>query len=328
MTSEGSKADKAPTGPRELRLSDDEVAFLRYTCNMFFLPESPLYVFEAEKREPKLFGAAHDSLCKKGLVDPDTWRGKDEALQPVVTVAECDARVLWQRYERDQKKTRDFYVAGGMAVEFKIDGGHYVFSPAMKEREMVHAAVAQFKPSTKTVGLVDVVFSPGEYLVFAVFARDVRATAEDSVVEDHMSIEEVLACFEDEAEIPTIPRDSDFRRHAESLQERALLEKDKHGNHRLVKSLHAFARGLSSESYDALTRYDFIDEEWLIRETTIYPCEGAIYLLSSLADGSVSVQELDGEKLHEVLAQAIATLPDISDNPAKPRFAKDFFLRA
>src|SRR6185369_6064712 len=100
---------------KELRLNDDEIAFLRYTCNMFFLPESPLYVFEAEKREPKLFGAAHESLSKKGLVDADTWRGKEETLLPVQTVAECDARVLWQHYEPDQKTVRDFYVAAGYA---------------------------------------------------------------------------------------------------------------------------------------------------------------------------------------------------------------------
>lgn len=311
-----------------LRLSEDEISFLRFTCNMFFLPESPLYVFEAEKREPKLFGACHESLSKKGVVDADTWRGKDEALLPVQTVAECDARVLWQRYEQDQKTTRDFYVAAGLAVNFHIDNGVFTFGSAVRERDLVEHVVHQFKVQKRGGGLVDVVFSPGEYLVFAVFARDVRATEENSVVEDAMSVEEVLACFEDEAEIPQIPRDSDFQRHAESLFERALLEKDAAGNLRLVKTLHKFARGLSSETYDAFTRYDFIDEEWLIRETTIYPVDQSIYLLSSLADGSVSVQELDADRLNEVLTQAIATLPDIADNPAKPRFAKDFFLRA
>jgi hypothetical protein len=39
------------------------------------------------------------------------------------------------------------------------------------------------------------------------------------------------------------------------------------------------------------------------------------------------VQELDEEQLFEVLAQAIATLPDISDDPLRPRQARDFFLQ-
>lgn len=309
----------------ELKLSDDEIAFLRFTCSMFFLPESPLYWFEADKREPKLFGAAHESLVKKGVIDADTWRGKDEALFAVQTVAECDARVLWQRYAKDKRTVRDFYVAAGYAVEFHSEGPTYTFGPPIREREMVQAAVREFKAAAASPDLVDVVFSPGEYLVFAVFARDVR---ESEATVDHMSVEEVLACFDDEAEIPQIPRDSDFQRHTQSLHERALLEKDDAGNMRLVAQLHPFARGLSSETYDAFTRYDFIDEEWLIRETTIYPVDQSIYLLSSLSDGSVSVQELDAEKLHEVLAQAIATLPDIADNPNRPRLAKDFFLRA
>lgn len=314
---------------RELRLTEDELAYLRYTCNMFFLPESPLYVFEAERREPKSFALAHDSLVKKGVVDAETWRGKEEQLLGVQTVAECDARVLWQRYSGDSKLTRDYYVAGGYATEFRREGAGYFFGVTLLEREMVELAVREFTTASPSDALVDVVFSPGEYLVFAVFARDVRANdAKEQAASDRMTIEEVLACFDDEADVPAIPRDSDFQRHTASLVDRALLHQDEQGNYVLAKELHAFARGLSSETYDAFTRYDFIDEEWLIRETTIYPVAQSIYLLSSLADGSVSVQELDDTRLHEVLAQAIATLPDISDNPAQPRFAKDFFLRA
>src|SRR3954468_10103234 len=103
----------------DLKLSDDEIAFLRYTCNIFFLPESPLYGFEAEKREPKLFGATHDALVKKGLIDAETWRGKEDALLAVQTVAECDARVLWQRYAEEKRLVRDFYVASGVCTEYK-----------------------------------------------------------------------------------------------------------------------------------------------------------------------------------------------------------------
>ncbi len=312
----------------ELRLAEDEIAYLRYTCNIFFLPESPLYVFEAEKREPKSFSAAHDALTKKGLVDAETWRGREEALSAVVSVAECDARVLWQRTTGEDKQTRDFYVGAGTVVEFKREGAVYAFGEPRGERALVEEVVRQLAPKSGRTAELDLVFTPGEYLVFAVFARDVRAAPEAKSGEDRMTLEEVLACFDDEAEVPSIPNDSDFRRHTQTLVDRELLMRDTAGSYQLAVSLHAFARGVSSETFDAFTRYDFIDEEWLIRETTIYPTEDSIYLLSSLADGSLHVQELDEAKLTEVIAQAIATLPDISDNPSKPRFAKDFFLRA
>jgi len=312
----------------ELKLAEDEIAYLRYTCNIFFLPESPLYVFEAEKREPKSFGAAHDALTKKGLVDPDTWRGKEEALATLAVVAECDARVLWQRHMGEEKVVRDFYVQSGAVVEYKRDGHTYHFGAETSEQDMVAEVVRGFTPAQHASTLLDLVFSPGEYLVFAVFARDVRAVAEPKSGEDRMTLEEVLACFDDESDVPSIPNDSDFQRHTQTLVDRDLLKKDAGNNFTLATELHAFARGMSSETYDAFTRYDFIDEEWLIRETTIYPTSDSIYLLSSLSDGSVSVQELDSQKLSEVIAQAIATLPDISDNPMKPRFAKDFFVRA
>lgn len=323
----------------ELRLSSDELAFLRYTCNIFFLPESPLSVFEAEKREPKSFASTHDVLVKKGLVDPHTWMGKETALQGVQVVAECDARVLWQRYDRDGKHTRDFYVMGGLSVEFNSgdarvtrdadgnlsrDDQTYLFGEPRREQAVVDEVIKQFSPAPPGRTLVDQVFSPGEYLVFAVFARDVRAAPPDQA--DHMTLEEVMACFEDEPS--TVPRDSDFEKHAHTLTDRGLLTKDATGNYALHNSLHGFARGLSSDKYDAFTRYDFIDDEWLIRETTVYPVPSSVFLLSSLADGAVAVQELGADELYEVLAQAIATLPDVSDDPNKPRLARDFFLRA
>lgn len=313
----------------ELKLTEDELAFLRFTCSLFFLPESPLYIFELERREPKLFGPVHESLSKRGLVDPDTWRGKDEALVPVQTVCECDARVLWQRYDGEKKQVRDFYVANNHAVEFRRDlgAGAYFFGAVARERDMVKEVVKHFVPAPTGKQLINVTFSPGEYLVFAVFARDVRAPKKEAP-KNAMTMEEVLACFDDEPGASHIPQDSDFQKHTAALLERGLLLGDQSGGHTLSAQLHEFARGLSSETYDAFTRYDFIDEDWLIRETTVYPVPQSIFLLSSLADGSVNVQELDQEQLYEVIAQAIATLPDVSDNPARPRFAKDFFLRA
>jgi hypothetical protein len=309
-----------------LRLADDEIAYLRYTCNLFFLPESPLYVFETEKREPKSFSATHDALAKKGLVDTETWRGNEEALSALQIVAECDARVLWQRHAGDRRTVRDFYVASGAVAEFKRDAGAYWFSKEQTEAQLVETVIAELNVSPHSEHLLDLVFSPGEYLVFAVFARDVRASAEPKG--DRMTLEEVLACFDDESDLPAIPRDSDFQRHTQSLVDRALLSRDAAGSYTLASELHAFARGMSSETYDAFTRYDFIDEDWLIRETTVYPTSDSIYLLTSMPDGGVSVQELDSHKLNEVMAQAIATLPDISDDPLQPRFAKDFFIRA
>lgn len=309
-----------------LKLSEDELAFLRFTCGLFFLPESPLWFVEGEKREPKSFAQAHDLLVRKGLVDADTWRGKDEQLVPVQIVAECDGRVLWQRYADGNKEQRDFYVATGKLVEFGRDSHGFSFGGIKREQDLVDELVARFRATPAGGQLLDLVMTPGEYLVFAVFARDVREKKE--AASDHMTVAEVLACFEDEVSVAHVPRDSDFEKHTNTLSTRGLLFRDGAGNFALAKHLHAFARGLSSETYDALTRYDFIDDEWLIREATVYPADHAVYLLSSLADGSVSIRELDSEQLFEVIAQAVATLPDVSDNPNQVRSARDFFIRA
>src|SRR6185369_11673808 len=103
---------------------------------------------------------------------------------------------------------------------------------------MVEEVVKEFTPSSKSDDLVDVVFSPGEYLVFAVFARDVRSATK---TDDHMTLEEVLACFEEPAG-QHVPQDSDFQRHTSALVERKLLVRDDAGNFRLIESLHGFAR--------------------------------------------------------------------------------------
>ena len=63
-----------------LLLTDDEMALLRWTCELFYVPESPIYFIEAQAREPRDFASTYQDLVRKGVLDDSRFRLSDIAL--------------------------------------------------------------------------------------------------------------------------------------------------------------------------------------------------------------------------------------------------------
>ena len=55
-------------------LTTDELALLRFTCDLYFTVESPLYPLEETPQEPADYAAAYHALVARDVIDPTGFR--------------------------------------------------------------------------------------------------------------------------------------------------------------------------------------------------------------------------------------------------------------
>ncbi|MEO1173764.1 MAG: hypothetical protein AAFX94_17200, partial [Myxococcota bacterium] len=89
----------------------------------------------------------------------------------------------------------------------------------------------------------------------------------------------------------------------------------------LHPSLHPLAREVTADRRSAVHRFDFLDDQWLMREVNLYPTLDTVYRLGTSPDGSVVVQELSVSGLERVLGRIVSTLPNLLDPDAAPQIA-------
>ena len=356
---------------KTLLLNDDELALLRFTCDLFFVAESPIFYIDHESREPADFEASYHSLINKGIVNPKSFRLTDNALNRLAPLTECDARIIVTRERPDQNDdVSDYYLLDEIAVSYaESEPGHIIGKDRDHDELMRHFA-RQFSPRRSGGDFIDVELEPGEYLVFALLSQDLRALPK----EDRMSMAEITAALSDlgmgaDDEITAIdpqtslkpyalrgaaafgqqnpitreeptsvsrplqdsdqaPTDLAWDKHLINLERKAVVRRDRIGQAHLMPAYVRLARHLSERGRTTFIRYDFIDEDWLIRETSFLPVEGSLFFLGPTPDGLIALRELDAERLELSLRAAIGPLAlDLSaSQPSKT--AKDFFLRA
>ena len=77
-----------------LTLTDDELALLRFTGDLFFVDESPLVHVDRSAREPADYAGTYKGLVDRGVIDPHGFRITDTSLNQLAPVTECDARIV------------------------------------------------------------------------------------------------------------------------------------------------------------------------------------------------------------------------------------------
>ncbi|MBI3178604.1 MAG: hypothetical protein HYZ27_03025, partial [Deltaproteobacteria bacterium] len=209
---------------------------------------------------------------------------------------------------------RDFYLAHGVGVEYSHSDNGHAFGPARSESALVAELCGHFKPSARNDPL-RLRLSAGDYLVFAVFARDVRGEPGAAVA--HMSVDEVLAYFDEpEAKVTFAPRDDAWQASLASLTAAGVLVQTS-GGYALHATFHDLARQIAADRQHTLTRFDFLDDHWLVREVSLYPAGSAVYRMGTDTDGAVLIEELSAASLANVLAGVVGTLPNLL-NPEAP----------
>ncbi|MEW5853642.1 MAG: hypothetical protein AB2A00_33005 [Myxococcota bacterium] len=397
-----------------LLLSDDEIALLRWTCELFFVPESPVHFIDAEAREPRDFAQTYHELLQKGVLDEASFRLTDAALNRLAPLTECDARVLLLLPgDRDRLKARDYYLLDEIAVEYEeLDQVHSVGSD-LDQGELVTTLARRFMPRRAAGDYLNLKLSPSEFMMMAVLCHRVRKgqgpVAVDALVaelrpalsegrtdglagvkkqaREPLRTPEVrhraAALLSVAAHEPSPAKDATARsQHPVAASEaEATLVARRQGSHplsppedevtaldapppkksstlrkvgdvtdlaegalkglldkgvalrtdrgvELRPAVAAFAQGVSERSRHTFVRFDYGDDEWLVRETSFLAVEGSLFVVAAEDGGGLTVMELDGRRLETWLNRAVGPLPEGKDDNAPGRSAKDFLLRA
>jgi hypothetical protein len=303
--------------PDLITLSDDDLAFFRLTCDLFPGPESPLRFLEDDEAEPDDATKVFESLKGRGLLNPAGSGATQMLLDRLTPVSECSARVILSAKGTKPEK-RNFYFAANSGVEYHRDKADHFFGLPRSEAAVAAELAQYFKPSSRQEPLI-ARLSAGDYLVFAVFARDVRASPQAATGPDApMSIAEVLAYFDEpEAQGIQAPSDDSWETSIVTLTRLGVIERQG-DNYRLQARWHPVACEIVADRQHVVSRYDFLDEQWLVREVSLYPTRDSVFRLGTESDSSVVIEELTTTTLANVLAGVIGTLPNLLNPEAPP----------
>jgi hypothetical protein len=299
-----------------LELADEELAFFRMTCDLFPTAESPLADVDDAEMHPddveRLFG----ELSERKLLAANGAGASPEVLDRLTPVSECHARVV-VRFGGDARQTRDFYLSAGTGVEYRRDENSHAFGDPRSESALA-VELAQLFRTRSDVKTQKLAMTAAEYLVFAVFARDVRARPTAKAADAPMSIDEVLSYFDEpENKYLRTPSDDSWQQAVDALGMRGILVRAASG-WELASTLHDLAREITADHQHTVTRFDFLDEQWLVREVSLYPTRETVYRLGTQPDGSVVIQELSNSALADVLAGVVTTLPNLLSSEVQP----------
>lgn len=355
---------------KPLLLNDDELALLRFTCDLFFVAESPIYYIDQESQEPDDFEASYHSLLDKKVVDPKSFRLTDGALNRMAPLTECDARIIVSRERPGQESdTSDYYLLDEIAVSYAESEPAHIVGKDRDHEELIRHFAKQFSPRRSRGDFIDVELEPGEYLIFALLSQELRGLPEA----DRMSMTEINRALTDlglgddkpastaqmqggmhpyalrgsaagqswssSSEEPTAVsrpagidelglNDPQWEQHLQQLVRKQVIRRDRLGQAHLMPGFVQFARNLNERGRTTFVRYDFIDDDWLIRETSFLPVEGGLFFMGPTPEGQIAIRELDAERLELSLRAAIGPLPLDIEASQPSKTAKDFFLRA
>lgn len=320
-----------------LVLSDDELALLRFTCDLFFVDESPLASFDKQAREPKDYQGTYAGLVERGVVDPAAFRITDDALNRIAPVTECDARLVHLIVDDDGSvKQEDHWLLDEIAVVYerhKVDGGgeRHIFGPDLDSEELV-ARLGRRLLARRADGLrFDAVLTPAELLstsLLLAFSASVerRALTPDEVKAALAKVpaDEIVLPAGSGAGLLAMAKKAEPKKASSSepltkaLIDKGVLLKDALGL-RLHPGLFALA-GFHGRRRHTLVRTDFRDDDWLVREITLLPVDGGLFVVAPVK-GGFRVAELDGDTLRLVLMDATGPQAPAEKRPKPMRLA-------
>jgi len=308
-----------------IELSDNELRFFWLTCDLFPTPESPLLQIISDRDELEDAEEVFLSLKEKGLLNDNDSGASSAVLDSLRPVSECDGRVVL-RSGADETQVRNFYCSGDHSVEYRRDLDMHYFSPPRGEAALA-AELAQYYKAATNAEMPPLRLSAGDYLVFAVFARDLRQSAPaENADDDAMSVDEVLAFFDEpETQYIRTPNDEAWQTSVRNLHDQGIVEP--HGDGWiLTKALRPIAQEIVADRQQSVMRFDFLDDNWLVREVSLYPSDNGAFRLGTDADGTVIIEELTQQTLAEVIADVVRTLPNLL-NPRVPSMLRGAHAR-
>ena len=318
-----------------LALSDDEIALLRFTCDLFFVEESPLWSFEANPREPADYDGSYRALVDRGVIDPHGFRITDDALNRIAPVTECDARIVHLEYDDDGNVAQDdHWLLDEIAVLHETHdtpaGTRHVFGPDLDAEALVARLGRRLLVRRAGGDRFDATLTPAEILATSLLLSTSAAQARQAISDD--AVRTALSRIPpDDAVLPAAgvhavsllamtkqkePRSVDAIVRA--LVDKRVLHRTS-GGLRIDGAL-ASLQGFGGRRRHTIVRTDFREDDWLVREVTLLPVDGSLFVIAP-ARGGFRVAELDGDALRDVLYAAVAPQVPGARPHEQPRFA-------
>ena len=326
-----------------LSLNHDEIALLRYTCDLAFVEESPFFVFESEAREPEDYAQSYRSLVSKQVIDPYEFRITDAALNRLAPVTECDARLIHLKQAPNSKAVESHYwLLDEIAVELVQGEAGYALGTDLDPMELIEHCARRVTPRKSVGDRLAITLTHAELLVLGVLARasspangfalnenEARARLGQEELSEHTVVtrptalsavgvrtSDALQLADDADSISMSLIDID-------LALAGLIDK---GTITLRNGLIQPRPGLANllEEIRGGTRHtwvrmDFGDGNWLVRETTLFEGAGALYSLRMDDEDLIRLEEVDGNRLRRNLARALGPCFNRNENPATQR---------
>ncbi len=322
-----------------LVLSDDELALLRYTGDLFFVDESPLVAVERFAREPADYARCYQAMIDRGVIDEVAFRITDDALNRIAPVTECDARIAFLSVDAaGVVRQEDHWLLEEIAVAYERheDGDvvSHVFGPDRDPHQLVQHFGRALSARRSGGDRFDQVLTSVEMLAVVLLLDACRrldrrvlsvdearaavaaVAADDGVAGSvpgglHAAATRLAAVSK--APLPrarlsagvgamnTGPRSAPPREDPlATLQQKGALLDDARGL-RVHQTLFALAG--AGRARHTFVRTDFRDDDWLVREVTLIPVEGSLVVIAP-TKGGFRVAEVDGDALFDVLREA------------------------
>lgn len=319
-----------------LALSDDELALMRFTCDLFFVEESPLYWLEESQREPSDYAAAYHALVGRGVIDPRGFRVTDDALNRIAPVTECDGRLSYVVQHADGTSTQsDQWLLDEIAVSYEKVADRHVFGPDRDQVEVVENLARRFVPRRAAGDRVQLVLSAIEMLALGQVLEAVKADNRRDLplAVLRRAFTKPPPADQRPPAAPLLPMARrPMRARTGAIVEdavwddalRGLIEKGAlvHGGGAvwLANGLLDLATRPLGDRH-TIVRTDFGDGDWFVRETTFVPVEGSLFFLGARA-GGIAVEELDGDRLRAALIEAVGPLQRDRAGPGAQRLSE------
>lgn len=326
-----------------LSLNHDEIALLRYTCDLVFVEESPLYAFESEAREPGDYAQSYRSLVSKKVIDPYEFRITDAALNRLAPVTECDARLIHLKQAPHEAAIETHYwLLDEIAVELVQGEAGFAVGTDLDPMELIEHSARRVTPRKSVGDRMSITLTHAELLVFGVLARasspangfalnehEARARLGQEQLSEHTVVtrptalsavgvraSDALQLADDADSLSMSVIDIDFAlaglidKGAITLANGTIRPRSAMAN--LLESI----RGGTRHTW---VRIDFGDGNWLVRETTLFEGAGALYSLRMDDEDLIRLEEVDSNRLHRNLARAVGPCFNRSDTPTTQR---------
>jgi hypothetical protein len=330
-------------------LTDDELALLRFTCDLFFVEESPLYFLEENPKDPADYGEAYRALVDKGIVDPSGFRITDDALNRIAPITECDGRIVYLAQEGtgdgSRLVERDFYLLDEIAVPYQHTEAGHIVGRDLDHDELLDHLARRLLPRRAGGDRLEVTLSPLELVALCRLSQPLPAAGAPLTLTRQQARQRLGTAPARQALDGLTPSrlkvlagakrpparlgpsagligDDTWDAAVEGLLQRDVLSLDDSDVLTLRSRYTDAVRALGTSERHTFVRYDFGEDEWFLRETSFLVIDGSLFFLGAVPgdEGWLQLSELDGDGLKEALKLAVGALRRAEDAPALKPF--------